>query len=315
MKNSKKSAHVQWFCCVISLAVLLPLFFWGGPIYHSSRSFNEFWNLGHLLFFMLFLRVFAGRISLARLSWSFVWKMVVVVLGCGVLIEALQAGFGGRTSSLGDVWRDMAGGIIGLVWVGWASVTKLQRGVLVLVVFFVVVVSIIPLGVVLVDEVRARRDFPILSSFETASELSRWHAKTEISQVKDPVRQGRFALRLPLTTDTYSGIGLKYFPRNWNGMKGLSLSIYNPEQSVLQITFRVHDRLHVEGKQIYADRFNRSLTMQPGWNVIFILMDDIKNAPANREMDLANIYGFGLFSSDLKEEKVIYIDDVRLVDG
>ena len=40
----------------------------------------------------------------------------------------------------------------------------------------------------------------------------------------------------------------------------------------------------------------------------------IKNAPTGWEMDLANIYGFGLFASSLEEEKVIYIDEVRLVE-
>ena len=79
------------------------------------------------------------------------------------------------------------------------------------------------------------------------------------------------------------------------------------------MTIRVHDCLHVEGEQIYTDRFNRSITMQLGWNDLFISMVDIKNAPVGREMDLGNIYGFGLFASSLKEERVVYIDEVRLV--
>ena len=36
------------------LILASPLFFFGGPAYYSPRLFNEFWNLGHLFFFALF---------------------------------------------------------------------------------------------------------------------------------------------------------------------------------------------------------------------------------------------------------------------
>ncbi len=311
--REKHGTNLHWYFYIVALVILLPLFFWGGPDGHASRSFKAFWDLGHILFFMLFVLVLAGRGAKNNFSWSWAGKMLFWVLGCGVFIEVLQAGLGGRSSGLGDVWRDLGGGMIGIVWVGWGSVSRMQRGLFVLAILSVGVISAMPLGGALFDEVRIRRVFPLLSGFETSGELSRWQAETEIVRVENPVREGRFALRLPLTTDMYSGIGLKYFFRNWQGMKGLSLSIYNPEQSELRLTFRVHDRQHVEGEQVYADRFNRSLTMQPGWNDVFISMDDIKNAPVGREMDLGSIYGFGLFASGLEEERVVYVDEVRLV--
>jgi len=309
----KRNVPFNWYFYIVALVILLPLFFWGGPDGHASRSFKAFWDLGHILFFMLFVRVLAGRGTKNNFSWSWSGKMLFLVLGCGVLIEVLQAGLGGRMSGLGDVCRDLGGGIIGVAWVGFGSVSRMPRGLFVLAILSVGVISAMPLGVALFDEVRIRRDFPLLSGFETSGELSRWQAETEIVRVENPVREGRFALRLSLTTDMYSGIGLKYFFRNWQGMQGLSLSVYNPEQSKMQLTFRVHDRRHEERGRLYSDRFSRALIMQPGWNDIFIYVDDIKNAPADREMDLGNIYGFGLFASSLKEEKVIYIDEVRLV--
>ena len=309
----KRSVTSYWYLYILALVILFPLFFWGGPDGHASRSFKAFWDLGHILFFMLFVRILAGRYIINNFFWSWAGKVILLVLVCGILVEVIQSGLGSRLSGWGDVWRDLGGGMIGIAWVGLESVSCKQRRMLLLVVFSVSFVSVVPLGVVLLDEMRARRDFPLLAGFETAGELSRWQAETEFARVKFPVRQRQFALRLPLTTDIYSGIGLKYFPRNWQGMKGLFLSVYNPEKSELQMTIRVHDRLHVEGEQIYTDRFNRSITMQPGWNDVFISMVDIKNAPVGREMYLENIYGFGLFASSLIEEKVIYIDEVRLV--
>lgn len=299
---------------MLALVILLPLFFWGGPSFHATRSFKAFWDLGHVVFFMLFVRVLAGRDPINNFSWSWAGKMIFLVLVCGIFIEVVQSGLGDRMSGLGDVWRDLGGGMIGVAWVGLESVSRKQRGLFLLTVLSVSVISAMPLGVALMDEIRARHDFPLLSGFETVSELSRWQAKTAIERIKDPVRQGRFALRLPLNTDLYSGISLKYFPWDWQGMKGLKLSVYNPESTELRLTFRVHDHLHVEGEQLYTDRFNRSLIMSPGWNDVFISMDDIRIAPQGREMDLGSIYGFGLFASSLKEEEVVYIDEVRLVD-
>ena len=311
--KGRQGASLRLYLYIFILVILLPLFFIDLPFGNSSRSVKAFWDLGHILFFMLFVRILAGRQTTNGFSWTWVGKVLVLVLAIGILIEIVQSGLVGRLSSWIDVLRNLGGGIIGLAWVCWEIVTRKQRRKLLLVMVSVAIISTIPLGLALMDESRARRDFPLLSTFETKGELSRWQAKTEISRVENPVRQGRFALRLPLTTDMYSGISLEYFPEDWQGMKGLSLSIYNPEQSEIQMTFRVHDRLHVEGEQIYADRFNRLLTMQPGWNDIFIAMDEIKNAPQGRKMDLENIYGFGLFVSRLKVGKVIYIDDVRLV--
>jgi VanZ family protein len=308
----KRSVPSSWYFHTLVLVVLLPLFFWGGPGSHSPRSLGAFWDLGHVLFFMLFVRVLAGS-GCRGFFWVWAGKMLIYVLVCGIIIEIIQAGVGGRMSGMGDVWRDLGGGVIGIAWVGFCNAARIKRGLFLLVVAFVMVVSVLPLGGALIDEVRTRRSFPLLSGFESSGELSRWQAKTKIARVAHPVREGKFSLRLPLTVDTYSGIGLKYFPRNWQGMEGLKMSIYNPDSSGLRLTFRVHDWQHVQGEQLYSDRFNRSALVKPGWNDIFIAMEEIRSAPAGREMDLGNIYGFGLFASGLEEERVIYIDDVRLV--
>ncbi len=304
---------MRLYLYVLMLLVLLPLFFVNLPFDHASRSFNAFWDQGHIFFFMFFVRILASRQAAKGFSWAWVLKVLGLVLAVGIFVEIVQYGLAGHSSSWQDVGRDLGGGIIGLAWVYWRIVTRKQRWMLLAVVSSVVVISTIPLVVSLVDEVLAKSEFPLLASFETERELSRWQAKTDISRVENPVRKGRFALRLPLTTDTYSGIGLKYFPGNWRGMKGLKLSVYNPEFSSLKLTFRIHDRFHTQGEQVYSDRFNRSLPMQPGWNDVFIGMDDVKNAPKDREMDLGAIDGFGLFASYLKGEQIIYLDDVHLV--
>jgi hypothetical protein len=312
--KGNRRTSLRLYLYIFLLILLFPFFFVNLPFDNLSRSGKAIFDWGHVVFFIFFVRILADSQTVHGCAWTRVIKILLFVLVIGILIEIVQSLLVHRLMSWNDVLLNLGGGIIGSAWACWANVAGRQRIMLLLIVLSVAITSTIPLGLAVLDESRARRDFPILSSFETASELSRWHAETDISRVQNPVSQGRSALRLPLTTDKYSGISLQYFPGDWRGMSGLKVSVYNPEPSGLKLTFRVHDREHAQGLQLYTDRFNRSIVMRPGWNDIFISMADVKNAPKDRKMDLGNIYGMGLFASNLKKEKVIYIDEVRLIE-
>lgn len=78
----------------------------------------------------------------------------------------------------------------------------------------VITLCMIPLLLVVIDEYRAWRDYPVLSYFESFLDTSRWGRKGEVSRVKEPGKSGKFALMVPLTTDKYSGIFMNHFPEN-----------------------------------------------------------------------------------------------------
>lgn len=80
------------------------------------------------------------------------------------------------------------------------------------------------------------------------------------------------------------------------------------------MNFRVHDRLHIGEKQLYQNRLNGMSVLASGWNDIVVPMDAIRDAPVGREMDLAHIRGFGLFVMDKPESRLLYLDDVRLLE-
>lgn len=292
---------------------MFPLFFYGGPSDHSLRSFMAAWNLGHPLFFMLF-TCYLGRKKTGTVSWAWIWRIFVVILLIGSLIEIIQSGIAGRTASSLDVVRDLTGGVLGVVWLRWSySSLKIRLG-LALIAGTILCWSLYPVSTALIDEWQVRRDFPLLAGLEHPYELSRWAENNSVARrSQKQARQGRFSLLVSLNTATYSGIHLEYFTHNWQGFSFLSFSIYNNGLSPLAITVRVNDKKHEEGPQLYKDRYNRSFILHHGWNDIKISLADIRKAPANREMNMSEISKLGFFVIRQKTDKIIFLDDVRLI--
>ncbi|WP_155302159.1 carbohydrate binding domain-containing protein [Desulfosarcina widdelii] len=306
----KKHRHIL----ILAMALLTVLFFIGGPDYHSSRSFKHFWNLGHILYFSLFpflivsFECFRKQKPITQVS-----IIILAALLLGILVELGQSAFS-RTPDTGDLFRNLIGAGVALCFLlpvrkGFPS--KLLR-LLQLILIILIGLQIRPIAVALIDEQHARNEFPVLSDFQSA-QLDRWEGGGAISIEKDIGSRGNRAMRADLDTQLYSGFTLKYFPRNWKGYQWFQFRIYNPSEEVIRITCRIHDKLHTQGPQLYADRFNRTQSIPVGWHTITIPLDDVRMAPAGREMDISQIYAVGFFATQLPHPRTIYIDDVRLI--
>jgi len=289
--------------------------FFGGPDYYSSRPLRLAWELGHICLFFFYtyalLNIWKG---FARRSFQ-VQLIVVLLLSLvlGLLIEWSQAAFD-RTFSLKDILMNVIGSIAA---VGFLSPTRIavSRNLLRItqvIICFLVLLMTYPLVIVLVDQVFARMQFPVLSNFETPFEIDRWGGSALIAIDKNTVREGNASLKVQLTTDRYSGTSLNHFLPHWHGHDSLQISIFNPSLEPLKITVRINDKEHISNGQSYSDRFNRQFILSSGWNNIDIAIDDIRNAPETREMNLRAILNLGIFTINLKHPRLIYIDDVRL---
>lgn len=298
----------------VFIILLTMLFFVGGPGNHSARSFKSFWNLGHVLYYgilpLALFRLLPGRRLQYRVQLSII---VAVTIFLGVLVEILQYGLE-RTPDLGDIGRNMIGAGIAVCFLlplrKAFSKTGLTAARTVLV--FLVLTQIYPIGIALLDEYRARRDFPILSDFESPLQLDRWNGGARIS-IEKVAGKGSKAMRADLTTKLYSGVSLEYFPQNWMGYKYFQFRIYNPLKDSIKITCRIHDREHTRGVQEFRDRFNRSFTLTQGWSTVTISLEEVKKAPEQRDMDMGRIYGVGIFATRLQQPRTVYVDDVALL--
>jgi len=312
-KTENMTAIFFWkYRWLFFLLLLFPWFFIGGPGYEGSRLLKEAWNLGHIMFFAAFAletyRYLAARRLANRTKYIFT---MLLIFALATSIEACQSLLSGRVTSIKDIIFGLAGGLVILVWKD-SDQQSLNRKI-----FWRtlgssgIAMCMIPLSIVVVDEYRAWRDFPVLSDFESFLDVSRWEAKNQITRVREPVKNGRFSLKVQLNTNKYSGIALKHFPHNWSGAKALEFSVFNPGETVA-LSYRVHDWKHRGKNQAYHERFNGKVNLTSGWNTIAISMVEIVNGPKNRKMELEDIRGVGFFVVEQPVEKVIYIDNVKL---
>ena len=219
----------------------------------------------------------------------------------GVLIEVLQTGLDNRLPDTGDIFRNIIGALVGLVFLlpSRKNVPKKRLLAIQALVILLVMLQFVPISKAIWDENMAKRQFPLLSGFETPFEIDRWTGGAVFEIGKEIKKNGDSALKVMLTTETYSGVGLKYFPGNWEKFRFFQFSVYNPQNSELKLTCRIHDWQHTQGRQVYADRFNRSYSVLQGWNKITIPLDQVKAAPENRQMDMQRIQGVGIFFSPI----------------
>lgn len=299
------------------LIVLVPaafvcavLLFVGGPGFDSLRSYRYGWEAGHLFSFALWTYLY----SLWRRACSF-WSLAVEVLlltiVVGGLTEILQSLIG-REGSWLDLGNDIVGCLIGLFFLTAVRrvlpsfwLRSMQLPVLILVIW-----SLIPTGRVIIDDLIAHQQFPLLSGFETSLEASRWHGSAKRTVSGDIASSGQSSLQIKLNTQRYSGLGLKDFPRDWSAYRVLSLQVFNPDAKPLMLHFRLHDHLH---SNQYSDRYNHSFNLKTGWNELVISLADVATAPKNRLFDLSRVAGMGVFVGKLERSRTIYLDDVLLL--
>ena len=299
-------------CATIIGAVLL---FVGGPDNNSPRSLKALWDLGHIVFFY-------ALITLILLGWprdkkiSFLRQLTAVTLISLILsisIELAQAGLH-RTADVVDVGRNLVGTLVAITFAARSDRTlptsylRIAQALSILMVMF----AIVPLVKATADEWTARQQFPVLSDLETPFEIDRWSGDAAMSIDHAIHSQGKSSLRVVLNTSLYSGVKLRFFPGNWLNYKFLYFSVFNPLEEPINITCRIHDRLHAEGSQVYDDRFNESFLLSKGWTQIKISLDKVAHSPKNRKLDLGQIEEIGIFTMRLPRQKTIYIDNVFL---
>jgi hypothetical protein len=213
-----------------------------------------------------------------------------------------------------DVANDVLGSATAIVFLSPArfEMRKLAlRGAQVATVSLVVLQSL-PLARIVIDDGIAWKQFPVLSDLETPFEITRWTSRSAISVDHEIARQGRASLRVPLTTEEYSGASLQYFPSNWEGYTALRLGIYSESGDPSVVTISVHDEQHIRTGRAYSDRFNARFTLRPGWNDIDVPLARIRNAPASRTLDLRSVRELSVIAVSLPAPRVIHVDNVHL---
>lgn len=297
---------------------LVPLLFLGGPDYFSPRSFRCAWQFGHVILFacagsLLALNAWWQQRGLAVLLCS----ALLAGLGAGILIEWLQQFAAGRESSASDVRLDVLGALLGAAWFALPSVRRevfARYSILLAVIGIITVLDGVPLLAAVVDEAYARRDFPVLADFETPFQPGRWSAPAALAVMPAPDGRRGHVMAVQLEPAQYAGFALKHFARDWSGYQTLTFEIFRHGNQPMTLSCRINDIAH-ETDNRFEDRFNRRFDLQTGWTRIEIPLSEVRAAPLDREMNLAEIAALGCFLIDLREPEQLFIDNVRLISG
>lgn len=294
------------------LFMIYPLFFLGDSEGQSSKMWSEVWNIGHFIFFGLFGYFLDNYfLTLGFSRWRRFGLAVLIFFLIGGAIEVGQLNIVDRYFSWSDLVKDVLGGSSILIFKLSLPQVRSKAVTLQIVSILLVVIAFVPLAGSLYDEFCMKRDFPLLSGFESRYELSRWTGRAKIQRERSVFRRGQFSGKISLTSDKYSGVSLRWFLRDWSNYRGFAFSVFNPGASVL-LHFRIDDKVH-QDNPVYSNRYNGTALLQKGWNDIEILMEDIKNGPRERFLDVVQVRSFGIFVMELKENRVLYLDEIRLL--
>ena len=300
---------------VFGLIVLLTAFlFFGGPANESHRIYQAFWDTGHVILFMLLGGVVLHMPPLVKKSWFVKWGLITIFcLATGLLIEGLQL-LVNRTFDVRDVLNDLLGGYAALLLTG--AMQARTRAIQWLLTLSAVSVLLLGYGVfiaVVIDHFLMQQDFPVLADFEGPLQLTRWDTKlARLSYSRHVVRHGQGAMKVEFQPGDYPDITLISFPPDWRGYETVRFSLYQAMDTPLTMELKVYDRAHRHNDYRYSDRFNRELILSPGWNDVSVSLNDVKNAPMGRVMDMTVIASISLFLHDLKQPMTLYLDDLYL---
>lgn len=303
-----KASLPSWLSGLFIL-VIVPFFFIGGPGVFSSTLVNAVWNFGHIVFFTVLMLLVQSFVPLVR--WQQWLLVTLIALVVGVLIEYIQH-FIGREASADDVLHNMFGIWLGLFWGQKATpLVWLMRGLSVVLLapalWFVAQLA--------VADVVMRYQFPLINSFESRYELQQIHTHSVIAatrQVDSLSVHGEHSLHVTLNAQKYAGFRLVGPYGDWSGYTFLEMDFYNPDSEPLDLTLKISDRTHDEGVNKFADRFNQRLHLLSGWNKVRIAVNDIRDAPQNRQMNMDEISGLAIFAEQLHRPRQFYWDNIHL---
>ena len=207
-RSGDKQNYIIWFLALVAATLL----FVGGPDTYTLRSFRYLWGGGHLFCFALWAYLYV-RFRSRQSFFRQIGEVLVLTFILGGVTELIQAQIG-REAAWQDLGNDLIGGLLGVVFFAESrkTLTAWYLKLLQIPVLLLFLWTLLPTAKVIIDDCIAFRQFPLLSGFETPLEVSRWSGSAKRSRDHQIAFSGTSSLRIALTTQRYSGIGLKDFP-------------------------------------------------------------------------------------------------------
>ena len=240
----------------------------------------------------------------------------------GGLVEILQIFFPGDPD-IGDFIRDIlgAGAFLGFYMYFELSSKQALPGHSAIKRKMVLIISAILLSLSFLPGLlwagaylHRNKVFPLICSFDSIWE--RKFIETQDARLKSvsPPAQwnkppGDRVGRLELFAVDHPGFYILEPGRDWNEYKYLSFEVFSELKAPLEVQVGVEDYI---GKDVDEDRFSRTILIKPGLNEINIDLEDVRNGPLFRKLNLAAIHDIYMIVFKPGDGIILYIDDIRL---
>jgi len=112
----------------------------------------------------------------------------------------------------------------------------------------------------------------------------------------------------PGVDESYPGLSLTDFDRNWSGYRTLIFDAFVPGEKAIRLALRIDDRENPD----YAERFNVAIPLAPGSNHIAIPLTGLVTSGSKKPLNLEKIRRATFFLVNPKERFTIFFDRVRV---
>ena len=297
---------------LVALLIVLPLLLvkFDIPPPPPPRFWRHLFNFGHVpLFVLIGYLTWRGFLKHTDDTFAALIGSLVLSLLIGITIELVQSLIG-RTASWNDLQLDSIGLLLFVV-AGPAQLpmNKTSRRLSGIVLIICLTLKLVPLAAASIDYYTLERQPALLSDFESIGQRSRWTRGT-LTTVND--QNYNQSLRVSLGTELYEGSTLEYLPRNWKDYSALQLDIFCADQNPALLHIKIRDSQAMIDGDHYEMQFNHVEPISPGWNRIKLSLDQIRNGPRDRSMNLDKIHALTLFFVDRKTPGYMLVDNLRL---
>jgi hypothetical protein len=278
-------------------------------------------DAGHVLLFGTISLIALGLAHLlsARRGVAAYFPAFGATFVLAVVTEGLQY-FGPRDADLVDLARSLAGAA-GFLLVAMALdrrlvVSRGRRAALVVGSLVVVAAGLVTFAWVVRAYEERGKAFPSICSFDASWETVFYgalRAELEVTELPEPwVSWGgaeNRAGKLTFLTARYSGFHVSEVEPDWRGHRWFCFEVYSGLSGAVELVLRIDD-VHHDGR--VDDRFNRGVVIGPGRNAVRIGVEEIREGPRGRELDLSRVRGVGVFAVEVDSVFSVYLDGFRL---
>ena len=267
------------FICILGLLFL--------PLPDNTLWWRQVANSGHVIVFLLLSLVLSSYLgypaSFTTRAKSYAAIIIAgMLIGIGVELIQYQTG---REASLVDLLTNFLGLISGLCLVEALRLIASPKYrwvsfVLVLTSLGLIVICIMPLLFLSASYIERNKAFPVIADFE-ADWTAVFTSFNKTSLVANDEYEPDAIRRVRFEPAEYPGISIVEPVPDWSEYDRVVFTLYSNYDHIIKLTVRIHDVTH---NQLQSDRYNTSLTVEPGMNMYQILLKDVEQAPLNRAM-------------------------------